>query len=106
MSRYEYMRLSPTVTKDGTVVKYKGRNFDYKTYRGALLDVLGSEGWELVTITSTIESYLQDVTHRQTDIVAMVQTSNMIYHFKREILREPFEGASVSYMEKINELIG
>ena len=84
MQRFEYINFSSTFNDEiGKVHFVDGNTYDYSTDFDFLLDSLGEEGWELVSVVPLTESYKPWLLE-----LSFSYTGGFVYYLKRELTDE------------------
>jgi hypothetical protein len=108
--KFEYLRVDTHYNdKNEVVIIYKNKAFDYYDYRAILFDVLGDDGWELITATGVISTDFENqawIPIYADTIASFVYTSSLVFYFKREAVKDILDDKSKEYKNMFEELKG
>lgn len=79
MKRYEYLNFAVNNVESGQTIHFDGKEYSYDRDFDRIMERLGSEGWELVSVVPMIGSEKPMLLE-----MSMTYTSRVIYYFKRE----------------------
>lgn len=89
MKRFQYQQLTVITEQKGEMVfVYENKMLNYHTYFSTVVDLMGSQGWEMTSVTPLTETSLENqalLPIYADTIASNMYTSGLIFYFKREL---------------------
>jgi len=83
MTKYEYLNFSVNTIKKEWIIKFDGKQYSYTKDFNTIMERLGFEGWELISVVPMVGSEKSFGME-----VSFTYTTKIIYYFKKELTED------------------